>query len=347
MQIEEYQPIPMLVTKNTLIKRARFSVIDAHNHLEDELGSGWIHRPISNLLTVLDDMNVKVFVDADAGQHGERTLQIHLDRLKSKAPETFRVFGGVAWEAWESMGAKFPEWAAMRLRQQVEWGADGLKVNKNFGLSARDNNGNLIAVNDARLQPIWDTAADLNIPVLIHVADPPAFFEPLDQHNERWEELTAHPEWQFPSPPFPRFMTLMEAFADLVASHPRVNFIGAHVAGYAENLTWVMKLLDRCPNLTVDIAARISELGRQPYSARRFFMKYSDRILFGVDGGPEKALYQNYFRFLETDDEYFNYSNNDIPHQGRWFIYGLGLPDHVLQKVYNENAHRVLRMTSG
>jgi predicted TIM-barrel fold metal-dependent hydrolase len=201
-----------------------------------------------------------------------------------------------------------------------------------------------VSVNDPRLQPIWDTAAELDIPVIIHVADPPAFFEPLDYHNERFEELNAHPEWQFPSPPFPKFMTIMDAFAELVAGHPKVNFIGAHMAGYSENLTWVGALLDRCPNLTVDISARASELGRQPYSARRFFLKYADRILFGVDSGPEKAVYQNYFRFLETDDEYFNYSMHDIPSQGRWFIYGLGLPDHVLQKVYSENARRVMRI---
>lgn len=343
MEIENFQPLPSLVTKNTLIKRARFPVVDAHNHLDDEYGGGWIHKPISGLLSILDDMNVKTFVDLDGGW-GEKTLQVHLDKLKTKAPETFRVFGGISWEAWENLGTKFPDWAASRIREQVKWGADGLKIWKNFGLNVRDHQGMLVSINDPRLKVVWDTVADLNIPVVIHAADPVAFFEPFDQNNERWEELNNHPDWQFPSPPFPKFITIMDSFANLVESHPKVTFIGAHVAGYAENLTWVSKLLDRCPNLYIDISARISELGRQPFSSRKFFLKHSDRILFGLDQGPEKAGYQTYFRFLETDDEYFNYSKFDIPDQGRWFIYGLGLPDGVLEKVYSENARKALKL---
>jgi predicted TIM-barrel fold metal-dependent hydrolase len=343
MQIEDFQPLPNLVTKNTLIKRARFGVVDVHNHLDDEYGGGWIHRPLSAMLSTLDDLNIKTFVDLDGGL-GEKTLRQHLDKLKTKAPETFKVFGGIAWDAWESLGDKFPEWAAGRVREQVGWGADGLAIFKNFGLHVRDQAGLLAAINDPRLNVLWDTVAELNLPVLMQVADPVAFFEPLDQHNERWEELNVHPEWQFPSPPFPKFMTLMDAFANLVEKHPRVTFIGAHMAGYSENLAWVSKLLDRCPNLYVDIAARISELGRQPYTSRRFFLKHSDRILFGLDHGLDKGAYQTCFRFLETDDEYFNYSQSEIPHQGRWYIYGLGLPDGVLEKVYSENARRALRI---
>ena len=343
MQIEDYQPLPSLVTKNTLIKQARFAVVDAHNHLDDDSGSGWIHKPVSAIKLVLDEMNVKTFVDLDGGL-GEKTLQIHLDKLKSKAPETFQVFGGIQWEAWESLGPKFPDWAASRLREQVKWGADGLKIWNNFGLQVRDHTGQLVAVNDPRLQIIWETAEDLNIPVMMHVADPVAFFEPFDQHNERWEELNSHPEWRFPNPPFPHFMTILDAFANLVEKHPGVTFIGAHMAGYAENLTWVSKLLDRCSNLYVDISASISELGRQPFSTRKFFLKHSDRILFGLDQGLDKNAYQIYFRFLETDDEYFNYSSANIPPQGRWQIYGIGLPDKVLEKVYAGNARKVLRL---
>jgi predicted TIM-barrel fold metal-dependent hydrolase len=343
MLLEEYKPLPTLVNKNTLIKRARFPVIDAHNHLEDEFGGGWIHRPFSVLLSNLDDVNVKGFVDLDGGW-GEKILQSHLDKLKTKAPETFHVFGGVAWEAWENYGQKFPEWAASRLRQQVKWGADGLKIWKNLGLRVRDHEGTLVQVNDPRLDPIWNTAADLNIPVLIHVADPVAFFEPLDEHNERWEELTANPDWHFPSPPFLKFMTLMDGFSSLVEKHPKTRFIGAHMAGYAENLAWVGKFLDRCPNLSVDISARIAELGRQPFTARKFFIKYADRILFGLDGGPDKVSYQTYFRFLESEDECFKYSQDEIPMQGRWNIYGLGLPDSVLEKIYSLNARKIIQM---
>jgi predicted TIM-barrel fold metal-dependent hydrolase len=343
MEIENYQPVSALITKNTLIKRSRFPVIDAHNHLDDEFGGGWIHRPISVLLATLDDMNVRTLVDLDGGW-GEKTLQIHIDKLKSKAPETFKVFGGVNWEAWENMGDRFPEWAASRIREQSRWGADGIKIWKNLGLRVRDPKGNLVQIQDRRLDVIWRTIDELNLPVVIHAGDPAAFFEPLDDRNERWEELNAHPDWHVPSPPFPHLSSILDGLMEVVGRYPAIHFIGAHVAGYTENLVWVRSMLDKHPNLYVDIAARISELGRQPYSTRKFFLDYSDRILFGIDCGPDKATYQNYFRFLETEDEYFNYSTAAVPDQGRWYIYGLGLPDSVLEKVYATNARKALRL---
>ena len=177
---------------------------------------------------------------------------------------------------------------------------------------------------------------------MIHVADPVAFFDPMDNRNERWEELSNHPDWHFPSPPYPSFQSIMDDLADLVTRHSNTIFIGAHVGCYSENLAWVSELLARCPNFYVDISARISELGRQPYTARRFFLKHADQILFGTDMGPDLETYRIYYRFLETDDEYFNYSTATIPGQGRWFIYGLYLPDDVLEKVYFLNARRLL-----
>jgi predicted TIM-barrel fold metal-dependent hydrolase len=156
--------------------------------------------------------------------------------------------------------------------------------------------------------------------------------------------LNAHPEWHVPSPPFPRLTNILEGMMEVVGRYPSIHFVGAHVGGYAENLGWVRTMLDKNPNFYIDIAARISELGRQPYSTRKLFLDFSDRILFGIDGGPEKATYQNYFRFLETEDEYFNYATSTLPDRGRWYIYGLGLPDQVLEKVYATNARKVLRL---
>ncbi len=199
-----------------------------------------------------------------------------------------------------------------------------------------------MSVDDARLDPLWQAAGELQLPVLIHVADPVAFFDPLDSTNERWEELNAHPDWQFPSPPFPPFNAITDAFANLISRHPQTTFIGAHVGCYSENLAWVSALLDRCPNFYVDISARISELGRQPYTARRFFLNYPDRILFGSDTVANVKAYQRYYRFLETDDEYFDYGLSKLPAQGRWQIYGVFLPDDVLEKVYRLNAERVM-----
>lgn len=341
MLLEEFHPRPTLIRRVAVIEKPRFPVIDAHNHLGDEFGGGWIHRPLSELLDVLDQSGVVAYVDLDGGW-GEEILQLHLEKLKQGAPDRFRVFGGVDWSAWAEKGDRFGDWAAERLRLQSAWGADGLKIWKPFGLQVHDNLGQLVKVDDARLDPIWSTAGELNLPVIIHVADPVAFFEPLDKHNERWEELHAHPDWRFPSPPFPSFMSIMDGLASLVARHPNTIFIGAHVGCYAENLAWVGKLLELCPNFYVDISARLGELGRQPYTARRFFLEFSDRILFGSDFGPDLETYRLMYRFLETDDEYFNYNVSEVPLQGRWNVCGLYLPDEVLKKVYLENAERLI-----
>ena len=343
MNLDEYVPLPSLVTKKTLVKRARFPVIDAHNHLDEEFGGGWINKPLASLLALLDDVNVKVFVDLD-GSWNEKMLQKHLNHFKQKAPESFKIFGGVDWSKWEGHGNRFPDHAAKRLREQVRWGAEGLKIWKDLGWHIRDAEGKLVQVDDPRLRVIWQTAAELNIPVTMHYGDPVAFFEPLDERNERYEELTAHPEWHVPCPPYPKFEQLTVSFAKLVYENPQTTFIGAHMAGYAENLRWVGKLLDKCPNLYVDISSRIAELGRQPYTARRFFIHYADRILFGLDESPDKIAYQTAYRFLETDDEYFSYAMSLIPPQGRWQIYGLYLPDDVLKKIYYDNAYRALRI---
>jgi predicted TIM-barrel fold metal-dependent hydrolase len=341
LTLENFRPRSRLVVKETQVNKPRFPVLDAHNHLAEPFGGGWDKRPVSELLDQLDAADVHVYIDLDGGW-GEAVLNHHLDYFKAAAPERFVIFGGVDWDAWAIHGDRFGEWAAERLRIQAQRGAQGLKIWKPFGLHVRDQHDQLVTVDDPRLDLLWATAGELRLPVMVHVADPVAFFDPLDETNERWEELHAHPDWQFPSPPFPSFMSIMEGFASLIARHPQTTFIGAHVGCYSENLQWVGALLDRCPNFHIDISARISELGRQPYSARRFFEQYADRILFGTDMGPEPDYYRLYYRFLETDDEYLNYGLSEIPGQGRWYIYGLYLPDDVLQKVYFENARRVI-----
>jgi predicted TIM-barrel fold metal-dependent hydrolase len=192
---------------------------------------------------------------------------------------------------------------------------------------------------DPRLDQVWSKAGELNIPVTIHIADPVAFFLPLDETNERWEELYEHPDWHFYGRDIPPFINLINRFLRIVERHPKTTFIGAHIMGYSENLGFVSQALDKYPNLYVDITERISELGRQPYSSRKFMMKYSDRVVFGTDTlSPKIKHYQTNFRFLETEDEYFEYGRN----QGRWYIYGIHLPDDVLRKIYFENAMRII-----
>jgi predicted TIM-barrel fold metal-dependent hydrolase len=340
--LEDYTPVSKLVTPHTRVMAPRFPVVDAHNHLGPEFG-GWLNRPLSNLLSALDEGHVRAYVDLDGGW-GEDILNSHLEKFKNAAPERFRVFGGVDWSQWQARGDQFGEWAAGRIRAQAARGADGVKIWKPLGLRVKDHHQNLVTVDDPRLNPIWQTAGELRLPVTIHIADPVAFFEPQDHYNERWEELRQHTDWHFQSPPYPSFLSIVNAMAHVIERFPDTTFIGAHVGCYAENLAWVGALLDRCPNFNIDISARIGELGRQPYTARKFFLKYAAQILFGTDAGPNLEMYRIHYRFLETEDEYFNYAPGDIPPQGRWFVNGLYLPDEVLKKIYYQNAVRILHL---
>jgi predicted TIM-barrel fold metal-dependent hydrolase len=340
MLLQNFRPRSQLVTKTTLVEKPRFPVIDAHNHLGEVFGGGWDKKPLAELLDLLDQAEIIHFVDLDGGW-GEDLLQAHLDAFKARAPQRFRIFGGVDWAKWPELGEAFPETAARRLETQKAWGAQGLKIWKPFGLYVKDPAGELVKVDDPRLDPIWQAAGELRLPVMMHVADPVAFFDPVDETNERWEELGQYPGWAFTSPPFPPFMEIMNGLYNLVKRHPRTTFIGAHVGCYAENLGWVGQMLDDCPNYWIDISARLGELGRQPYTARRFFIQYQERILFGMDYPPDLAHYRLSYRFLETDDEYFNYNVAETPQQGRWYAYGMYLPDDVLKKIYHNNAARL------
>jgi predicted TIM-barrel fold metal-dependent hydrolase len=229
-----------------------------------------------------------------------------------------------------------------QLTEAKEQGASGLKLFKQFGLGYRNPDGTLMRIDDPRWDPIWKACGTLGFPVLVHTADPIAFFHPIDAANERWEELSRHPEWSFPADKFPSRGQLLAARNRVIARHPKTIFIGAHMANSSEDLATVSQWLDRYPNLYVEPASRIGELGRQPYTARKFCIKYADRILFGTDGPwPEKRL-TYYWRFFETLDEYFPYSEKPFPPQGFWRIYGIGLPDAVLRKIYHENAIRLI-----
>lgn len=340
LALSAFRPVPKLVVKETLVAKPAWPVIDAHNHL-GTFGDGWDKRSPQELFARLDEANVRLYVDLDGGW-GEDILEHRLGTFKAHAPERYLVFGGVDWTKWADEGNAFATKSAARFKAQAARGAQGLKIWKPFGLTVKDHNNQLVHIDDRRLDEIWATAGELHLPVMIHIADPVAFFDPITPENERWDELHANPDWQFTSPPFPSFSTLIEAFANLMRRHSNTTFIGAHVGCYAENLGWVSALLDECSNFNVDISARISELGRQPYSAREFCVRHQNRILFGTDSGPDLATYQTYWRFLETKDEYFSYSANGTPGQGRWSIYGLGLPPDILKKIYHDNAARIL-----
>jgi predicted TIM-barrel fold metal-dependent hydrolase len=322
------------------VERPRFPVIDAHNHLGSEFGGGWDRRPVEALLDVLDAADVRYLVDLDGGW-GEEVLEARLRTFKDAAPDRFACFGGVDWAAWPDHGNRFPDWAASRLAAQVRRGAQGLKIWKPFGLRVVDQHGRRVPVDDHRLDALWASAGELGVPVTIHVGDPVAFFRPLDHRNERIELLREHPEWHVAHPDRPGFDSIVAELASLVVRHPGTVFVGAHVGCYAENLEWVGNLLDRCPNFHVDIGARIDELGRQPHTARRFLLRYADRVLFGADLPADVVMYRVNYRFLETDDDHFPGPCGERPGYS-WRLHGLHLPDDVLRRIYWDNAARLL-----
>ncbi|HKG15613.1 MAG TPA: amidohydrolase family protein [Pyrinomonadaceae bacterium] len=355
--LEDYEPRSMLHVPAHHVARARFPAIDFHTHISWSGRFGEAEHPhfnarLSDVLPVLERKNVRAVVSLTGG-YG-KVLEETVRRLSAGGPERFMVFT----EPWYTRVAEanYPKFQAEQIARAREVGARGLKVTKTLGLYLRERvrEGALLKVDDRRFDPMWEEAGGRKMPVAIHTSDPEAFFLPADRFNERYEELSAHPDWSFHGRDYPTNRELHKARNRVVARHPRTQFVVLHV-GDAEDLAWVSEWLDRHPNMHVEIGARIGELGRQPRAARRFFERYQDRILFGTDAVPEgfetpqqvfgDGLYEIYFRFLETEDEYFDYAPAPKPPQGRWRIYGLGLPETILKKVYYENAARLLGLS--
>lgn len=331
LRLTDWKPVSQLVTKETRIEKAKFPVVDIHNHLGDLENT-------RHYLEEMDKAGVWMCVSLDALSKDDFYKE-HLKVSQEIGKDRFLPFFRPDFSRIET--PEFGKNEAARLEEAVKMGCKGVKVSKQLGLGFRDSKGALIKVDDPRLDPIWAKCGELGIPVEIHVSDPKAFFTPVDEFNERYDELGNNPEWSFYGEDFPAKMDILEARNRVIARHPNTIFIGAHFGNLPENLEVVGQWLETYPNFYVDIDARISELGRQPYTARKFFIKYQDRILFGTDTPCDAEAYRLYFRFLETDDEYID-PTPAHKLQGRWHIYGLYLPDEVLEKIYNKNALRIL-----
>ena len=316
----------------------KYPVIDIHSHPQE---SG---KTPDELIKIMDASGVRAIVDLDGhwGWTGHR-IQRKLEEYNLKYPGRFILFTKIDFGRYKN--PDFVEETLQRLEESVRWGVKGVKIWKNLGMMYRDANGKLIPLDDPRLDPIWEKIGELGIPVLIHTADPVAFWQPVDRFNERYEELTEGGSWfdSYANGDYPSFETLMKQRENLLRKHPNTIFIGAHMAELGHDLKRLGRMLDEFPNFYVDISDRAYELGRQPYTAREFFIQYQDRILFGIDLYPETHVYQDYYRFFQTEDEYFDYPRYYYKH-GRWKIYGLNLPDSVLQKVYYLNAVKILQL---
>jgi len=345
--LENFRPKSMLQVPEHPTSRAKFPVVDIHTHFRHKFRGGG--DELEAWVQLMDRNNIAVCVSLD-GQWGE-LIDEHARLLWTKHNGRFAIFANIDWQGdgksnepatWDCHRPDFARRVARDLAHAKERGACGVKIFKQFGLEYKNPDGSLIKIDEDRWDGIWQACGELGLPILIHVADPAAFFLPIDETNERWEELHRHPEWSFFGPQFPKHDELLAEFLRVVRRHPKTNFIGAHVASNAEDLATAGRWLDENPNLYVEIASRIAELGRQPRAARAFLEKHQDRILFGTDGPWPEERIRLYWRFLETDDEYFPYSERPFPPQGFWKISGVHLPDEILQKLYHENAARLI-----
>ena len=329
MDFEKYDPVSTLKVPEHIVTKAKFPFIDVHNHQ-------WSlsEQTIPNLLADMEKLNMAVMVNLSGGNG--RGLQQMTQSILKKAPNRFIVFANIDFK-----GIGEADWTAKAVQQleaDVKNGANGLKIFKNLGFSVTDKDGKRVAIDDPRLDAIWKKCGELKIPVLIHTADPKPFWDPVDEHNERWLELVTHPrrkrEANDPEP----WEQLIAEQHRMFKKHPSTTFIAAHFGWYPNDLGKLGGLLNEMPNMMIEFGAIIAELGRQPKAAKQFFEQYQNRIMFGKDSWvPEE--YATYFRVLETDDEYFPYHKK---YHAFWRMYGMGLSDAVLKKIYYKNALRIV-----
>ena len=325
MGVEEYEPKSTLVVPEHPRTRAKYPFIDVHNHQRRDMPPAEVEKLVADM----DRMGLAVMVNLSGGS-GDAIRQRTL-----RGPR-FMTFANVDFRKIDE--PNFAENAARQLEEDVKNGAVGLKVFKNLGMFVVDKSGKRVPTDDPRLDPIWDKAGQLGIPVLIHTGEPVAFWSPVDKYNERWLELTQFPDRRRTDPKFASFEQTMNEQWNMFRKHPRTTFIAAHLAWLGNDLTRLGKLLDELPNVNTEIGAVLHELGRQPHAARAFLIKYQDRVLMGKDIWNADE-YATYFRVLETEDEYFDYYRK---RHAFWKMYGLGLPDEVLRKIYYKNALRII-----
>ncbi len=339
MSFEEYDPASTLVVPENPVKRAKFPFVDVHSHQ-------WnlTKERIASLVGEMNELNMRAMVnlsgrgfDRAAGDIGSQEyLAGMVRRVEGEAPDRIVMFTNVSFKNIGQDG--WAKEAVRQLREDVKNGATGLKIYKSLGFSTKDSEGNRVAVDDPRIDPIWEACGKLGIPVIIHSADPAQFWLPMDANNERWLELKLRPRRKRSADNPAPFEQIIAEQHNIFKKHPKTTFINAHMGWMANNLDKAGEHLDTYPNVNFGIGAVIAEFGRQPRRAKAFFEKYQDRILFAKDAYNKEEFY-TYFRVLESEDEYFPYYKK---YHAFWRMYGLGLSDEVLRKVYYKNACRII-----
>ena len=329
IDFETYNPPSSLVVPQHVVTKAKFPFIDIHNHQNN-----MSPQALQGLVKIMDTLNMAVMNNL-SGSSGDN-LKRSVDNIKATEPKRFTLFANVNFTGIGENG--WTEKAVAQLEADVKNGAMGLKIFKSLGFSVKDKAGKRVTVDDERLDPIWKKCGELKIPVLIHTADPKQFWEPLDNKNERWLELVTRPNRKRSNTDPAPWEELMAEQHRMFKKHKGTTFIAAHFDWHANDLDKLSKFMDDMPNIYVEFGAVIAEIGRQPIASTKFFTKYQDRILFGKDSW-EPEEYTTYFRVLETKDEYFPYHKK---YHAFWSMYGMGLPDEILKKIYYKNALRLL-----
>lgn len=344
--LSDFEPRSNLKVARKLILKSKFPVIDVHFHLASLLITENDRKVLApeSLIKSMDSVGVKIIVNLD----DDNNVETMLNRYARKFPDRFINFTRISLS-----GTKNDEWFPKRVVQfenSIDLGARGLKIVKSLGLKVKDSSGRLVPADDPRFDPLWSKVGELGVPVLWHSADPTAFFQPIDKYNERYLQLIRYPEWSYYGNNFPSKETILKQRENVLRKHPNTIIIGGHMGQNADDLKYLGYLLDMYPNFFVEISSALVDLGRQPYTARKFFIKYQDRILFGTDGGvlynikgwTIEKFYRAHFEFLETENEFIDYPMRGAVIQGDWKIYGLNLPDEVLEKIYYKNAEKIL-----
>ena len=333
--ILDYRPRSTLVTPSHTVPRAKFSAIDFHGHPGGQLNSA---EGLEQLGAALDAINVRVIVAANNASGEGLRRQLSLVTASPKMKDRVRILTGISFQ---NVGPGWSEKAVAQLEADVAAGAVGIgEIGKGLGLSTKKADGTRLRIDDPALNPVWEAAARLGLPVFIHTADPQEFWQPIDMTNERWLELALFPGRRYPAEEHPAFETLMTERDNLLRQNPKTTFVIAHLGWHANDLGRLSKLFEEMPNVYSEVGAVLYDIGRQPRAAHDFFVRFQDRILFGKDSfQPEEYPY--YWRVFETRDDYFDYYRD---YHASWKLYGIDLPDAVLKKVYFRNA---LRITSG
>ena len=332
--IVDYRPRSTLVTAGHKVPKAKYPAIDFHGHPGSQMTNA---VELEQMGAEMDAMNLGLMVTANNTSGEALKRQAALVKASLKMKDRVRILAGVDFR---NVGPGWAAKAVAQLEADVAAGAVGIgEIGKGLGLSYRKADGTRLRIDDPDLDPVWDAAARLKLPVFIHTADPQEFWQEINYTNERWLELALFPGRRYPADKNPSFEELMTERDNLFRKHRGTTFVTAHMGWHANDLGRLGRMFDEMPNLNTEVGAVLYDIGRQPRGAHDFFVKYQDRILFGKDSyQPEEYPY--YWRVFETRDEYFDYYRG---YHAFWKLYGIDLPDSVLKKVYYQNALRITR----